>query len=234
MKISMNHKTTNIYEIEKIFQECNKEYFHNELPTPTFGFFSSKKFVGRYYGIRSIIGNVYNSRILLSTYFDFSDKRFLTDTILHEIIHYYIAINNIIDNNDHGSMFQYYMNRINQIGNRNITIYAENPTLIKKVESNLIIFYDNESKRNILIKVGKKYVCEYLKNLNNYFPQISFDKDIYVVKTYSEKYASLKANQNGVRLSYKFINDSDINEIANDKKNLVYKTDLTNHKRLIP
>ena len=233
MKATLNHKTTNVYEMAKIFQECNKEYFNNELPTPTFAFFSSKKIVGRYTAIRNFLGLVYHSQILLSTYYDFSDKRFLKDTILHEMIHYYIAYKNIGDNKTHGENFQYYMNKINKQGNRNITIYAENVTLIKKVESNLIIFFDNEINSNILIKVGKKYVSEYIKNLSTYFKHIDENKSVYVVKTNLEKYAAVKANQNGLRLNYKIINETILNELINNKDNLVYTASLTEYKKLI-
>lgn len=233
MKSTLNHKTTNIYEIAKIFQECNKEYFNSELPIPTFAFFSSKKIVGRYVATRNFLGLVYNSKILLSTYYDFSNKSFLTDTILHEMIHYYIAYKSIGDNKTHGRMFQYYMNKINKQGNRNITIYAENVSLIKKVESNLIIFYDKEINSNILIKVGKKYVSEYIKNLHAYFKHIDENKSVYVVKTYLEKYAAVKANQNGLRLNYKIINETVLNDLINNKDNLVYTASLTEYKKLI-
>lgn len=44
------------------------------------------------------------------------------DTILHEMIHYYIAVNQWKDTSAHGKLFRQEMNRINQQGGRHISI----------------------------------------------------------------------------------------------------------------
>ena len=46
----------------------------------------------------------------------------IEDTILHEMIHYYIAVNHLRDTSAHGRLFRHEMKRINAEGNRRITI----------------------------------------------------------------------------------------------------------------
>ena len=46
----------------------------------------------------------------------------MEDIILHEMIHYYIAVNQLRDTSSHGRLFRREMARINADGNRHITI----------------------------------------------------------------------------------------------------------------
>lgn len=57
----------------------------------------------------------------INTRFDLPED-LLQDTILHEMIHYYIAVNHLRDTSTHGQLFRREMKRINEQGNRHITI----------------------------------------------------------------------------------------------------------------
>ena len=57
----------------------------------------------------------------ISKRFDFSEQE-LQDTIIHEMIHYYIAYNQIDDTSAHGDTFRQMMNDINTRFSRHLTI----------------------------------------------------------------------------------------------------------------
>jgi len=72
---------------------------------------------------RDLSGNVTcgNFRILISTRYDLPQEQ-IEDTIIHEMIHLYIAYNNLKDTSTHGDRFKYHMNIINHKYNRNVTV----------------------------------------------------------------------------------------------------------------
>ena len=51
-----------------------------------------------------------------------AENLLIEDTILHEMIHYHIAVNQLRDTSAHGRLFRREMKRINAEGNRHITI----------------------------------------------------------------------------------------------------------------
>lgn len=50
------------------------------------------------------------------------DERVLEDTIIHEMIHYYILSNQLVDTSSHGKIFRKMMSEINERFGRNISI----------------------------------------------------------------------------------------------------------------
>ena len=49
-------------------------------------------------------------------------EELVEDTILHEMIHYFIAVNQLHDTRTHGQIFRREMKRINEMGGRHISI----------------------------------------------------------------------------------------------------------------
>lgn len=47
----------------------------------------------------------------------------LVNTLIHEMIHAYIWIHQLNDSGEHGNIFCQFMNRINQVGGTNVTVY---------------------------------------------------------------------------------------------------------------
>ena len=62
-----------------------------------------------------------NFVLRINTRFDLPEE-LIQDTILHEMIHYYIAVNHLRDTSSHGRLFRQEMKRINNEANRHITI----------------------------------------------------------------------------------------------------------------
>lgn len=111
--------------IEKKFEEFNHQIFGGKLPKLPIELSDASGFLGKC---------VYQQRRLangLKEYSDFSlriNTRFdlpenvLEDTIIHEMIHYFILWNGLHDSSDHGDIFKAIMTSINTAHNRNISI----------------------------------------------------------------------------------------------------------------
>lgn len=112
--------------IQSRFDEFNVRFFGGALPPVPIrlshakGFLGKLTFTRRKQGLFRGYRNEYfvlriNARIDLP-------EELIQDTVLHEMIHYYIAVNQLRDTSTHGELFRREMARINAEGNRHITI----------------------------------------------------------------------------------------------------------------
>ena len=227
MKTKSNN-TFNLSEVKSIFVKYNKLYFGNILPIPMFTTDNSIRSVAFFKAFKSKSnGKLFNSTIVVSKAFNFSNKAKLEDIILHEMIHYYIAYMDIKDNSSHGYYFQGEMKRLNKLGNHNIEIYDTTLPLFNKKESNIILFPLKGEEKYRLLKIGKKYRDYYINHLNTWFKgQIDTERAAFLVITDSDDYAKLKTNQNGSKFSYKSIEEYELNELIDFVKNQVSIVDL--------
>lgn len=112
----LNHLVKPTLEFLKAkFSEFNVRIFGGRLPEIPLALCEVSSFVGQYkrHG---------NSHLLrFSTAFDLSERE-LEDTIIHEMIHYFIAYNGLYDRSAHGPLFKAMMNSINEAHDRNITV----------------------------------------------------------------------------------------------------------------
>lgn len=107
------------------FREFNRQMFEGRLPEVPILMSDAGRALGmlKYERKRDLSGNVTcgNFRILISTRYDLPQEQ-IEDTIIHEMIHLYIAYNNLKDTSTHGDRFKYHMNIINHKYNRNVTV----------------------------------------------------------------------------------------------------------------
>lgn len=108
--------------LHRIFREANNTYFKGKLPpveirigraTTTLGKFVHLKYPKE----RTPAG----CHISISGYFDLPEQE-LADTLIHEMIHYYIWLFNVPDSSTHGCNFRKIMNAINRDPKRNISV----------------------------------------------------------------------------------------------------------------
>ena len=93
-----------IKEIESQFDKWNKIIFNNELPRPTFEITQTKSFLGQFQW--RIIGfDRVGYKIRISNFFDRPMELFI-DTIVHEMLHYYIKYKGIKDTSSHGRIWK--------------------------------------------------------------------------------------------------------------------------------
>ena len=108
------------YIVQK-FNEYNSLCFEGKLKPIAIKMSRARKFLGQvaYMRKRNPDGTCHYYQFIfkISTAFDLPEE-LIEDTILHEMIHYYILSNQIQDSSAHGIVFCQMMNQINQKFNR--------------------------------------------------------------------------------------------------------------------
>ena len=112
--------------IQERFDEYNVLYFNGSLPPLPVKLSNARTFLGKlcYKKQRTwFLGPYRYSDFVLriNTRMDMPEE-LVHDTILHEMIHYFIAVNQLRDTRTHGRLFRREMARINRAGNHHITI----------------------------------------------------------------------------------------------------------------
>lgn len=111
--------------IKKKFGEFNHLIFDDRLPLLPIQLSNAKSYLGMlvYKKRRKLFGKVekYDFRLRISTRMDLPESE-VEDTIIHEMIHYYIDYNGIKDTSAHGQIFKQMMSDINTRFGRHITI----------------------------------------------------------------------------------------------------------------
>lgn len=111
--------------VKERFESFNRQIFGNKLPMPRICLSNARTFLGActFKTKRGLLGKKtrYDFAIRISTQFDMSETEF-EDTLIHEMIHYYIGVNQIEDTSAHGQKFRSMMADINSRFGRHITI----------------------------------------------------------------------------------------------------------------
>ncbi|MDE6540851.1 MAG: SprT-like domain-containing protein [Muribaculaceae bacterium] len=106
--------------IERKFDEFNSLCFGSRLPKPLFRVTNARSYLGKMV-CRSGADGSRTFELLVSRAVDRSEN-VVEDTVLHEMIHYYILYNRIPDRSAHGPAFRSMMDGINRRFGRGITI----------------------------------------------------------------------------------------------------------------
>lgn len=100
---------------------------------------------------------LYDFRLKFSICFDLSEEEW-EDTIIHEMIHYYIGVNGLKDTSAHGELFRQIMNNINQRFNRHLTISHKSTPLqreaiysAKKVWHVIALVYFSDGRKGLKV-----------------------------------------------------------------------------------
>ena len=111
--------------IERRFSEFNKQYFSGQLPTVPVRLTSARTYLGQlgFKRKRTLLGAIKNYDFVLriSIRTDLPEQE-VEDTLLHEMIHLYIASKQLRDTSAHGRLFRQLMTEINSRHGRHITI----------------------------------------------------------------------------------------------------------------
>lgn len=113
----------NFVNIADIFNKCNRDFFESELPVPQFDLLHSFRTCGYFqcdYEQVWFSKKLYNFRISITDYYDFTQKQFV-DIMCHEMIHYYLAYFGLDKSCSHGREFKKMAKRLNQMYGLNIT-----------------------------------------------------------------------------------------------------------------
>lgn len=120
----------NLKFIQEGFAKFNHEIFAGTLPRIPLRIGSSRRTLGslRYRKSRRAGKTIVTDFTLtISARFDLTQD-VIEDTLIHEMIHLYIFINNLTDTSAHGNIFRTMMDTINKRHNRHITISHRSST----------------------------------------------------------------------------------------------------------
>ena len=111
--------------VQMKFRELNEQFFSGKLPEIPIELSDAKGFLGvcKYKTRETKDGDVehYDFRLSINTRIDLPEPE-IEDTIIHEMIHYFIGLNRLEDSSSHGPMFQHLMKSINEKYGRHISI----------------------------------------------------------------------------------------------------------------
>lgn len=112
----------NIKFLEQTFSRFNEIIFKTPLPKPEMHISSARSFLGQFrLEKKGFLGRKSIYHLTLSDRYDLPEE-VLEDTIIHEMIHFYIFYNNFRDTSSHGEIFRTLMNEINSRFGRHITV----------------------------------------------------------------------------------------------------------------
>lgn len=110
--------------LEQRFEHFNRLIFNSSLPPVPIELSRARTFAGvlvtkRKRALGVVVSTEYHLRV--STLFDLPQDE-LDDVLIHEMIHYYIAVRHMKDTSPHGTVFRRLMDDINSRHQRHITI----------------------------------------------------------------------------------------------------------------
>lgn len=152
--------------VERKFNEYNQQMFGGSLPLLPIVMTEAKGFLGVLAHKKRLNADgkeeYYDFRMRINTRVDLPESE-VEDTIIHEMIHYYIGYKQIEDVSSHGPVFQTLMNMINEKFGRHITISYKPSS-----EGDAKQFVDTKEKWHAIailsLKDGKKGVKVVPKN----------------------------------------------------------------------
>ena len=114
--------TITLKEVKEQFDIWNKKAFNGELPTPAFELMQTKSLLGQFCP-RKVMG-VPTYKIRISVYYDRPLQSYI-DTIVHEMLHFYIKFKGIKDTSSHGREWKRMAAELSR--KFNLTITRTNP-----------------------------------------------------------------------------------------------------------
>lgn len=111
--------------VDERFDEFNRRMFGGRLPVVRPRLADARTYLGKcIYKVRPLPDGrreTYDFELRISTRMDLPEQ-VVEDTIIHEMIHYFILVNGLNDTSAHGRIFRAIMGSINDTYGRNITI----------------------------------------------------------------------------------------------------------------
>lgn len=159
--------------IQDRFDHFNSMCFGGQLPPLPIKLSQARHYLGaiRYKRQRNLLGQVVGCAdvsLHISICYDL-EEQVIEDTILHEMIHYYILVHGLHDTSLHGDIFQKMMNDINQRYGRHITLshrrtQAENASDQKRRPHYLCVAHLNNG-HTCLVVCAKTCIFQFYKKL---------------------------------------------------------------------
>ena len=150
--------------IQRMFNVFNARFFDNQLPHIEIKLCKTKRIFGKFVYIKGGYRDL-PVRIEISQYFDYPQKN-VEEVLIHEMIHYYLCVNNIREKDPHGLYFMAVANGINKASDYNITArYIGEKTNINRKSPKLYHFVTfNYNNNRYFSRVSKNMVEKFKKD----------------------------------------------------------------------
>jgi len=162
----------------------------------------------------------YNFRLRINTRIDLPEQE-IEDTIIHEMIHYYIGINNLEDTSSHGPIFQHMMKSINEKYGRHLTI-SHKGTAEQNEQA-----HDTRQHWHVVAvvsmkdgKTGIKVLPRVLPKILNYFNTVGADKKVAGIKLYMSNDIFFNRYPNSAALNVSFVDKDEVMTHLKDAEEL--------------
>ena len=174
--------------MERKFGEFNKLMFDGKLPKIPIVLTDAKTFLGKCV-YRQRMGRdgkpeYYDFKLRINTRVDLPENE-VEDTLIHEMIHYYIALNRLEDASTHGPLFIHIMNSINKKYGRHLAVRfkgtaEQNQPLVDKKQHYHVVavvkFHNG--------KTGIKVLPRVLTSILKYYNAVSTVKEVASIRLF--------------------------------------------------
>ena len=202
--------------IEKKFEEFNQLCFAGKLPKLPIQLSDAKTFLGQVVSKTRTLPNgkkeKYDFQLRINTRIDLPEE-VVEDTILHEMIHYFIGVNHLEDTSSHGQLFVSIMNQIKEKYGRHITI-SHNGTDEQKEEA-----IDKRPRWHVIAvvtlkdgKTGIKVLPRILPRITGYYNQMLANDKVVDVKLYMCNNPFFNRYPNSAALNVYFLDQQEIDK----------------------
>lgn len=173
--------------LEQRYRDFNREIFASVLPPVVIELSRARTFVGmlvtkrrRFFGVTTRT----DYRLRLSTQFNLTEAE-LDDVLIHEMIHYYIAVRRIKDTSAHGPAFRRIMDDINLRHHRHITVSHRSSAAEREARIDtrarwhavaIVTFHDGRRGIKVLPRIWQR--------IERYRDAVTANPDIESVKLY--------------------------------------------------
>lgn len=174
--------------IEQKFEEFNQQIFAGQLPEIPVRLSDAKTFLGKCCFRKRMKedGGIeyYGFELRINTRIDLPESE-IEDTIIHEMIHYFIGYKHLEDASAHGPIFRHMMESINGKYHRHVTARykgteEQTEELIDKKQHYhvvaVVVFADGRSAIKVLPRV--------IPSIVNYYTKMNEQKDIVAVQLF--------------------------------------------------
>ena len=200
--------------IERKFEEFNKQMFAGELPPIPIVLSDAKTFLGKCVYKKRLgkdgKAEYYDFKLRINTRIDLPENE-VEDTLIHEMIHYFIGYKRLEDASSNGPLFMHIMNTINEKYGRNITVTFKGTSeqqeqLVDKKQRYhvvaLVKFHDG--------KTGIKVLPRVVQSILRYYNTISSAREIESVKLFMSNDIFFNRFPNSAALKVHFVNEEEV------------------------
>lgn len=212
--------------IEQKFEEFNQQMFAGQLPKLPIELSDAKTFLG-VCAFKTRKGKegkkiCYDFKLRINTRIDLPEAE-IEDTIIHEMIHYFIGYNQLEDASAHGPMFLRMMNSINAKYGRHLSVSYKGSKEQREQAIDakqhwrvvaVVKFKDGRCGIKVLPRIQQRIV--------NYYTKVGSSKDVERVELYMSNNVYFNRFPNSSVLNAHYVDIEEINKNIKGAEPLVF------------